>query len=201
MSASSASSVLDYSDIILAYRCAGCAKIVDERCQRLVERWPGDASISDNGGDLALRCDIKGRVGDMRALRRDAHAANMGNFVGRAFLNHDLFARRQRKIDGGARRDYIKRNAMLAGQNCQAIGADLVGDIAVGGDAISAHEDGVDARLAHEMRRHVVGNQREWDVFLLQLPGGEPRALQDGPGFIDEDLHALALRVRDGNWR
>ena len=73
-----------------------------------------------------------------------------------------------------------------------AVGADLVGDVAVGGDAVGADDDGLDAALAHERGGHVVAEDGGGDVVLHELPCGEAGALQEGTGLVGEDVDLVA---------
>jgi hypothetical protein len=51
------------------------------------------------------------------------------------------------QVDGGPGRGYVEGDAVLFGEDGDAVGADLVGDVAVGGDAVGADDDGLDAAL------------------------------------------------------
>src|SRR6516162_7697378 len=51
----------------------------------------------------------------------------------------------------------IARSNVLDGA---AVGADLVGRVAVGGDPVGADDDRVEPPLPHDLRRHVVADQR-----------------------------------------
>ena len=66
------------------------------------------------------------------------------------------------------------------GGHREGVRADLVGHVAVGGDAIRAHEHDVDVTVGHERRRPSVHHQLVRDPELLQLPRGEPGALSTG---------------------
>ena len=50
----------------------------------------------------------------------------------------------------------------------------------------------VDRAPLHEVRRHVVGDDRHRDALLLQLPGGQPGALQEGARLVGDDGDRLA---------
>ena len=82
---------------------------------------------------------------------------------------------------------------MLFGEDGYAVGADLVGDVAVGGDAVCAYDDGLDAALGHEMGSHVVAEDGGGDVVLHEFPCGEASALQEGAGFVCEDVDLVAV--------
>ncbi len=101
-------------------------------------------------------------------------------------------ARSERQVERGDRRRDVERHAVLLGQHGHRIGADLVGHVAVGGDAVRAHHHAADAPGLQEVPGHVVGDQRGRDAVLLQFPDREPRALQEGPGLVGEDVDLLA---------
>ena len=77
-------------------------------------------------------------------------------------------------------------------QHGHAVGADLVGRVAVGGDAVGARDDGLHPPLPHHLGGHAVADQRHVDPPLLQFPGGQPGALQQRPGFVGVDVERLA---------
>ena len=93
---------------------------------------------------------------------------------------------------------------MLLGQHRHRVGADLVGHIAVCGDAIGADHHRVDLTLLEEISGHVVGDERAGDALLLQLPGGQPGALQERTGLVGEHVNrrvALEHRADDAERR
>src|SRR6266516_2234396 len=74
----------------------------------------------------------------------------------------------------------------------QCVRTNLIGDVAIGRDAIGAYDDQVDRPARDEMPSHVVGDQRLRDASLLELPGREPGALEEGTGLVDENMRPLA---------
>jgi hypothetical protein len=74
---------------------------------------------------------------------------------------------------------------MVGGQHGQRIRPDLVGHVAVGRHPVGADDDEVDVVGGHERPGHDVGHQRGVDPEPVELPGGEPGPLEDGPGFVD----------------
>src|SRR3982074_2876241 len=89
--------------------------------------------------------------------------------------------------EGGPGGGDVEGDVVFFCEDGDAVGADLVGDVAVGGDAVCADDDGLDAALQHERGGHVVAEDGGGDVVLHQLPRGEARALQEGAGLIGED--------------
>jgi hypothetical protein len=69
---------------------------------------------------------------------------------------------------------------MVARQHRQRVGADLVADIAVGGDAVGADDDPADLAAGHQAGGDVVRLHRHRDAGLLQLPGGQPEPCSQG---------------------
>ena len=81
---------------------------------------------------------------------------------------------------------------MRVREHGDGVRADLVRRIAVCGDAIGADDDGIECTALKKMSGHVVGDERDVDVVLLQLPRGESRTLQVRSRFIGEDGDAFA---------
>ncbi len=81
---------------------------------------------------------------------------------------------------------------MLLGQNRHVVGADLVGEIAVGGNAVRAYHYGLNLAGAHEAGCHVVADHRRGNAIGHQLPSGQPRALQKRTRLVGVDVNLLA---------
>jgi hypothetical protein len=79
-----------------------------------------------------------------------------------------------------------------AGQHGYHVSADLVRDVAVGGHPVGPDDHGIHFTKAHQEARHVVGDQRDRNLFLHHFPGGESRTLKERAGFIGDHLNALA---------
>ena len=101
--------------------------------------------------------------------------------------------RLERQIERRNGRGDIEGHAIFLGQHRQAVGADFVGDVAIGGDAVRAHHHASDAAGVQKMSGHVVGDQLDGDAVVLQFPGGEARALQKRAGFVGENVDVLAV--------
>ena len=67
----------------------------------------------------------------------------------------------------------------------QRICADLVGDVAVGGDAIGADDHEVDVARAHQRRGRAVGDEGGVDAQPFQLEHREAGTLQQGTSLVD----------------
>ena len=73
-------------------------------------------------------------------------------------------------------------------QHSNAIGSDLIGHVAVGGNAVASHNHGIDLAFLHQITRHVVRDQCGANFFFLELPGGQTGALKKRPRLIDPDF-------------
>ena len=121
-----------------------------------------------------------------------------------ALLDRDLVAVGAAEIDRGKRRGDVERDRVPVRQHGERIGADLVGDVAVRRRPIGADDHAAHPLALHQMTRHVVGDERHGDAVLLQLPRGEPRALEEGSRLAGDDLDTLAgvdRRPHDGQRR
>ncbi len=98
-------------------------------------------------------------------------AVGVGDFGGGALLDGDVVAVGGGEVDGGEGGGYVEGDAVLFGEDGDGVGADLVGGVAVGGDAVGADDDGLDAALAHEVRRPCCRRGRWWGCCR----GGAPR--------------------------
>ena len=116
----------------------------------------------------------------------------VGDFAGERCSIGMSVAGRGCEVDGGPGGGDVEGDAVLLGEDGDAVGADLVGDVAVGGDAVGADDDGLDLALAHEAAGHVVADDRDGDAVLHQLPGGEARALEEGAGLVGVDVDLVA---------
>jgi hypothetical protein len=81
---------------------------------------------------------------------------------------------------------------VFAGQNRDRVSADLVCNVAIGGDAVGSHNYGLNSALAHEAGRHVVANDSSWNSVRHQFPGCEASALEEGTRFVCEDMNLFA---------
>src|SRR5207244_1932539 len=73
----------------------------------------------------------------------------------------------------------------------------LVRGVAVARDPVGAHHHASDAAATQERRRRDVGQQRDRDAVLQELPRRQPRALQPRAGLVRED-GALLSRFEGG---
>ena len=151
------------------------------------------AVFGDDSCHALVGRDVEGRVGDGRVGRCPAPVAIAVNFLRGAFLDRDGVAIGRVEVNGGQRGGDVEGQPVGTGRHGMAIGADLIGDIAVGRYPIRSDDDCVDASAAHLVGGHAVGYQGEGNSPLGQFPGGEPSALQQRTRLADHDLDAVAL--------
>ncbi len=81
------------------------------------------------------------------------------------------------------------------GEHREAVRADLVDDITVGGDPVGANDHVGHLPVGHQAGGHRVADQRERDPLPRQFPGGQPGALQQRAGLADQHAHRRIRRV------
>jgi hypothetical protein len=157
-----------------------------------VVRSAKDAALGDDGGDVLGRGDVEGGVFDGYAVGGHLLAVGVGDLACVALFDRDAFAGGGLQVEGGPGGGNVEGDAVLFGEDGDAVGADLVGDVAVGGDAVSSDDDGLDAAPTHERRGHVVAEDSGGDVVLHELPCGEAGALKEWAGLVGEDVDLVA---------
>ncbi len=143
--------------------------------------------LGNNPGNQASRCYIKRRIIKLRPLRTKARISHLINFRRIALLDGNFCPGGELEINRRKGRGHIERYTMGLGNHRQAVGADLVRRVAVGGDAIGPDDDEINHAPLHTMGRHVVGNYGDGDAHLDTFPGGEFGSLETGAGFISKD--------------
>ena len=161
--------------------------------QALRKRRIADPLFGDNAGDVTVRRHVEGRVVDGDARGRNRRVTQMDDFVFSPFFDGDVVAVGQAQVYGAGGRDTIDRNTVFSGDDGQFIGADLVGDVTVGGDAVCAEDDYVHFAGAHQVTGGIVGNQVHGDLGVHEFPGGEARPLQTRTGLIHPNVDRLPL--------
>ena len=81
---------------------------------------------------------------------------HFGDFLCGALFDVDVGAGGGVHVDGGGGGADVEGDSIVFGKDGDAGGADLVRDVAVGGDTVAADEDGVDPAVFHDSGRHVV---------------------------------------------
>ena len=146
------------------------------------------APLGDDGRDQAGRGDVEGRVAGRNALRRDEPPEDAHHLVGAALLDGDARAGGERRVEGAPGCRHVERDVVVAGQHGQPVGPDLVGHVAVRGDAVGPHHHAGDLPAGHEPAGHPVGEDGDGDAVPLELPGGEARPLEERAGLVGEDV-------------
>ena len=70
------------------------------------------------------------------------------------------------------------------GQNGNCVSANLIGGVAIGGNAIRPYNHRLHLLLGHHNARHIIADGRHRNPALAQFPGRQPRPLQQRPRFI-----------------
>jgi sugar lactone lactonase YvrE len=159
--------------------------------QRLGVGLAQDSELGDDCGNVLCGGYVEGGVADTDAVGRKLLPSVVRDFDGAAFFDGNLVSGPGSAVDGGPRGGNVKGDAVLFGQDGDRVGADLIGHVAVGGNAVCSHDHGLDAALAHEAGGHVIAEDSGGDAVGHQLPGGEARALQEGAGFVGKDVNLL----------
>ena len=149
----------------------------------------GHAALGDDRRDVRRRGDVERWVAHAHALGRHPVPAHVRDLARVPLLDRDVRPIGDAQVDGREGRRHVEGHAVLARQHRHRVGADLVGRVAVGGDAVGSHHHVGHQVAAQEVPGHVVGDQLGRDALVQQFPGRQPRALQKGPGLVDEDVH------------
>ena len=77
---------------------------------------------------------------------------------------------------------------MGSGRKRQVVSADLVGDIAIGGNTITSHHHGVHLTPTHQQSASTVDDHGAGHPKTAQLPGRKGSPLQTGTRFIQPGM-------------
>ena len=142
--------------------------------------------------------NVKRWVIHLHALRSHALAVpHVGDFGGRTLFDVNVGASGGVHIDGRGGGADVERDAIVFGEDGDAGGTYFVGDIAVGGDAVTADEYGVDPAVFHDGGCHVVADECDVHAGSAEFVGGETCALQKGARFIGVDFEVVAFFVSE----
>lgn len=148
--------------------------------------------------DEFVICYIEGGVIDVYSLGSHAlFVPHVGDFLGRTLFDLDVAPGRSGEVDGGTGGADVEGDAVVFGEDGDGGCADLVGDIAVGGDAVTADEDGVDPAVFHNGRCHVVAYQCDVHAGGAEFVCGEACALEEGACFVGVDFEVVAFLVSE----
>src|SRR6266513_2991060 len=181
--------------------CSTAHRPPPSSARAVAERRVLDAAIGDEGRHVAGRRHVERGVQRGRLGGGDEAAGHALHLVGGALLDRDARAVGERDVDGGGGRGAVERYAMVQRQHRERIGADLVREVAVRGNAVGPDDHEIHLRLAHQRSRRAVGDHGARDAGVHQLPGGEPRPLQHRARFVHEHLHAAPRVMREINRR
>ena len=134
--------------------------------------------LSDNRRNQLVIGDVKRGVIDIHSLGSHTFLIpHIGDFFRGALFDVDVGADGGVHVDGGGRGADVEGDAVVLGEDSDAGGADFVGDVAVGSDAVAADEDGVDPAVFHDSGCHVVTDEGDVHAGGAEFVGGEARAL------------------------
>src|SRR5215813_8516160 len=140
--------------------------------------------LGDQRGHQLGRRDVKGGVVRRAARRRDSGPGERRHLVIGPVLDLDVAAARGREVDRGHRRGNHERHPVVVREHGEPVGAHLVGDAAVGGNAVRSGQHQVHFPGGHQRRRRGVGQHRVRDAGPPGLVGGQPGTLQQRAGLI-----------------
>ncbi len=154
-----------------------------------------EALFGDDGGDEGVGGDVEGGVVDVDMGGGDGLAGEVGDFVGEALFDGDVLAGGQVEVEGGGGSGDVEGDLVGVCEDGEGVGADFVGGVAVGSDAVGSGDDEVDFLLGHEEAGHAVGDEGGVDAGLGKFPGGEACALEEGSGFVDVGVEGGVVLV------
>ena len=142
--------------------------------------------------------DIERRVIDLYTVCGHAFLVpHIGDFGGGTLLDVDVCACWGVHVDGGGGGADIEGDAIVFGEDGDTRCADFVCDVAIGGDAVTADEDGVDPAVLHDGGCHVVADEGDVHAGGTEFVCGEACALQEGARFVGVDFEVVAFLVSE----
>ena len=143
-------------------------------------------------------CHIEGGVIDVYSLWCHTFLVpHVGDFLGGTLFDLDVPARGGGEVDGGTGGAYVEGDAVVFCEDGDAGGADFVRRVAVGGDAVTADEDGVDPAVFHDGGCHVVADEGDVHACRTEFVCGKTCALQEGTRFVGVDFEVVAFLVSE----
>ena len=147
-----------------------------------------DSAFGDYCGYVFRGGYVEGWVFDADSVGGELFSGVVGDLDGGALLDGDVVSVGGGEIDGGPGGGDVEGDGIVAGEDGDAEGSDFVGDIAIGGDAIGADDDGGDFLLGHDGGGHVIADDGDGDVVGVEFVRGDACALEEGAGFIGIDV-------------
>ena len=126
---------------------------------------------------------------------------HVGDFLGRALFDLDVPARGGGEVDGGTGGADVEGDAVVFGEDGDTGGADFVRGVSIGGNAVTANEDGVDPAVFHDGGCHVVADEGDVHASRTEFIRGEACALEQGACLVGKDAEVVAFfvsKVHDG---
>ncbi len=147
-----------------------------------------DARFGHDRRHVAGRGDVEGGVGRGHPFRGHPQAPHVGHLLRVALLDGDRRPAGRPGIDRAAGGGDVEGDPVRRRQDGQAVGADLVGHVPVGRDAVCSHDHLLHRPPGHKVGGHAVRDQGAGDPRPQQLPGRQARPLQEGPGLVHVDV-------------
>ena len=155
--------------------------------------------------DEFVVCHIEGGVIDVNASWCHAlFVPHVGDFLGRTLFDLDVAPGGGGEVDGGTGGADVEGDAVVLGEDGDAGGADFVRCISIGGNAVTADEDGVDPAVFHDGGCHVVADEGDVHAGRAEFIRGEARTLEQGACLVGKDAEVVAFfvpKVHDGGGR
>ena len=149
--------------------------------------------------------DIERRVIDVYSLGCHAlFVPHIGDFGGGALFDVDVGTCWGVHVNGGGGGADVEGDAIVSGEDGNGGGADFVRCVAVGGNAVTADEDGVDPAVFHDGGCHVVADEGDVHAGRTEFIRGEARTLEQGACLVGKDAEVVAFfvsKVHDGGGR
>src|SRR4029450_12138502 len=157
-----------------------------------------DAVLGDDGRHIFVRRDVESGI--FRVNDSSRGAPDAGDFFRRSLLDRDIVAGRQGEIDRARGGGHVEGYVVFACEDCELVGADLVCDVAVRGDSVGAGDYDVDFASSHVRAGGAVDDNGGADAIMCQFPRCQARALEERPGFVDEDALYPAIGISRANY-
>ena len=122
---------------------------------------------------------------------------HIGDFLRGALFDMDVAACGSGEVDGGGWGADVEGNAVVFGEDGNTRCADLVGDVAVGSDTVTADKDGVNPAVFHDGGCHVVTDEGDIHASGTEFIRGEACALQERARFVGVDFEVVAFLVTE----
>ena len=150
-------------------------------------------------------CHIESGVIDVYSLGSHAlFVPHVGDFLGRTLFDLNVAPGRGGEVDGGTGGADVEGDAVVLGEDGDAGGADFVRGVSIGGNAVTANEDGVDPAVFHDGGCHVVADEGDVHAGGTEFIRGEARPLEQGTCLVGKDAEVVAFfvsKVHDGGGR